>query len=104
VQVFLGSSKVNSMASALMVNIHTTDGSQSLRSVTSMQVVSDLCRACKEFHTLSVHLWELAPDHTIFKEPAFSDGAMDELVSLDSQRSQKMHSLYKETRNNSIHL
>jgi hypothetical protein len=28
-----------------------------------------------------VQLWELAPDHTIFEEPAFSDKAMDELVS-----------------------
>jgi hypothetical protein len=51
---------------------------------------------------LALHLWELAPDHTIFEEPAFSDKAMDDLVSLGSQKSQKMHGLYKKTRNNSI--
>jgi hypothetical protein len=51
---------------------------------------------------LAVHRWELAPDHAIFEEPAFSDKAMDDLVSLGSQKSQKMHGLYKETRNNSI--
>jgi hypothetical protein len=67
-----------------------------------MQAESDLGRACKELHMLAVHLWELASDHAIFKEPAFSDVAMDDLVSLGSWRSQKMHSLYKETRNNSI--
>jgi hypothetical protein len=97
-------SQVNTMASALMVNTHTSDGNQSIRSVTSMQVESDLGRARKEFHMLAVHLWELALDHTIFEEPAFSDEAMDDLVSLGSQKSQKMHGLYKETRNNSIRL
>ena len=51
---------------------------------------------------LAVHLWELVPYHTIFEEPAFSDKAMDDLVSIGSQKSQKMHGLYKETRNNSI--
>jgi hypothetical protein len=70
-------SQVNSTASALMVNTHTMDGNQSLRSITSMQVESDLCRAWEEFHMLAVHLWELAPDHTIFEEPAFSNEAMD---------------------------
>jgi hypothetical protein len=95
-------SQVNSMALALMVNTHTMDGNQSLRSITLMQVELDLGRARKEFHMLAVHLWELAPDHAIFKEPAFLDKAMDELVSLGSQKSQKMHGLYKETRNNSI--
>jgi hypothetical protein len=97
-------SQVNSMALALMVNTQTTDGNQSLRSVASMQVESDLGRACKEFHMLAVQLWELAPDHAIFEEPAFSDKVIDDLVSLGSQKSQKMHSLYKETRNNSIRL
>ncbi len=53
---------------------------------------------------LALHLWELAPDHTTFEEPAFSNEAMDDLVSLGSRKSQKMHSLYKETRNDSIHL
>ena len=53
---------------------------------------------------LAVRLWELAPDHAIFEESAFTDKAMDELVSLGSQKSKKMHGLYKETRNNSIHL
>ncbi len=53
---------------------------------------------------LAVHLWELVPYHTIFEEPAFSDKAMDDLVSLGSWKSQKMHSLYKETRNNSTRL
>jgi hypothetical protein len=81
------------MASALMVNTHITDGNQSLHSVTSMQVELDLGRACKEFHILAVHLWELAPDPAIFEEPAFSNKAMDNLVSLGSWKSQKMHSL-----------
>jgi hypothetical protein len=53
---------------------------------------------------LAVHLWELAPDHAIFEEPAFSNKALDDLVFLGSQKSQKMHGLYKETRNNSIQL
>jgi hypothetical protein len=97
-------SQVNSMALALMVNTHTRDGNQSLRSISSMQVKSDLGRAHKEFYMLTVHLWELAPNHAIFEEPAFSDKAMDDLVSLGSWKSQKMHGLYKETRNNSIHL
>jgi hypothetical protein len=50
-------SQVNSMASALMVKTHITDGNQSLHSVTSMQVESNLGRAREEFHTLDVHLW-----------------------------------------------
>jgi hypothetical protein len=87
-----------------MVNTHNTDGNQSLCSVISMQVESNLGRAQEEFHMLAVHLWELAPDHAIFEEPAFSNKALDDLVSLGSQKSQKMHGLYKETRNNSIHL
>ncbi len=90
------------MASALTVNAHTMDGNQSLCSVTSMQVELDLGRARKEFHMMAVHLWEFAPDHAIFEEPAFSNKAMDDLVSLGSWKSQKMHGLYKETRNNSI--
>jgi hypothetical protein len=65
-------SQVNSMASTLMVNTHTIDGNQSLCFITSMQVESDLGRAHKEFHMLAVHLWELAPDHAIFEEPAIS--------------------------------
>jgi hypothetical protein len=93
-----------SMALALTVNTHTTDGNQSLRSITLMQVELDLGRACKKSHMLAVHLWELAPDHAIFEELAFSDKAMDYLVSLGSQKSQRMHGLYKETRNNSIGL
>jgi hypothetical protein len=97
-------SQLNSMALVLMVNTHTMDGNQSLGSVTSMQVESDLGRACKEFHMLAVHLWELAPNHAIFEEPAFSDEAMDDLLSLGSKKSQKMHGLYKETQNNSIRL
>ncbi len=59
-------------------------------------VESDLGGAGKEFYMLAVHLWELAPDHAIFEEPAF------DLVSFSSWKSQKMHGLYKETRNNSI--
>jgi hypothetical protein len=43
-------------------------------------------------------------EYAIFEEIAFTDEAMDELVSLSSQRSRKMHGLYKETRNNSIRL
>ena len=38
-------SQVNSMALALTVNTQTTDGNQSLHSITSMQVESDLGRA-----------------------------------------------------------
>jgi hypothetical protein len=97
-------SQVNSMSFALTVNIHTTDGNQSLQSITSMQVELDLGRTYKEFQMLAVHLWELAPDHTIFEEPTFSNKATDDLVSLGFQKSQKMHNLYKETRNNSLSL
>jgi hypothetical protein len=95
-------SRVNSMALTLMVNTHTMDGNQFLCSITAMQVELDLGRAREEFPMLAVHLWELAPDYAIFEEPAFSDKAMDDLVSLGSQKSQKMHGLYKETKNNSI--
>jgi hypothetical protein len=43
------------------------------------------------------------PNHTIFDEMAFLDEAMDKLASLlGSQQSQKMHGLYKETKNNSM--
>ncbi len=86
-------SQVNSMALALTVNTHTMDGIQSLCSITSMRVESDLGRAHKEFHTMAVHLWELAPDHAIFEELAFSDKAMDDLVYFGSRKSQKMHGL-----------
>jgi hypothetical protein len=96
--------QVNSMALALTVNTHTTDENQSLCSITSMQVESDLGRAWEEFHMLAVRLQELAPDHAIFEETAFMDEAMDTLVSLSSQRSQEMHGFYKETRNNSNRL
>ncbi len=77
-------SQVNSMALALTFNTHITDGNQCLCSITSMQVELDLGRAREEFHMLAVHLWELAPDHAIFEEPAFFDKAMDDLVSLGS--------------------
>jgi hypothetical protein len=90
------------MALALTVNTHTTDGNQSLCSITSMQVEFDLGRAWEEFHLLAVRLQKLTLDHAIFEETAFTDKAMDELVSLGSWISQKMHGLYKETRNNSF--
>jgi hypothetical protein len=77
-------SQVNSMALALTVNTHTMDGNHSLCSITSMQVETDLGRIWEEFYMLAVHLWELAPDHAIFEEPAFSDKAMDDLVSFGS--------------------
>jgi hypothetical protein len=51
----------------------------------------DLGRAWEDFQMLAVHLWELTPDHAIFEEMAFTDEAMDELASLGSQQSQKMH-------------
>ncbi len=63
---------------------------------------STVSRAREEFHTLAVRLWELPQDHTIFEETTFTVEAMDGLASLGSQKSQKMHGLYKETRNNSI--
>jgi hypothetical protein len=49
-------SQVNSMASALTVNTHTKNGNKSLRSITSMQVESDLGKAQEELHMLTVHL------------------------------------------------
>jgi hypothetical protein len=49
-------SQVNSMALALTVNTHTTDGNQLLCSITSMQVQFDLGRAWEEFHMLAVRL------------------------------------------------
>ncbi len=67
------SSQVNSMASALTVNTHTTDGNQSLCSITSMQVELDLGRVWEEFHRLAVRLRELAPDHAIFEERVFTN-------------------------------
>jgi hypothetical protein len=60
-------SQVNSMALTLMVNTHTTDGNQSLHSITSTQIESNLGRALEEFHMLAVHLRELALDHTILR-------------------------------------
>jgi hypothetical protein len=53
---------------------------------------------------LAVRLQELALNHAIFDETAFTDEAMDKLASLGSQRFQKIHGLYKETRNNSMRL
>jgi hypothetical protein len=97
-------SQVNSIALALTVNTHTMDWNQSPCSVTSMQAELDLGRAREEFYMLAVRLRELAPDHAIFEETAFTNEAMDKLASLGSWQSQKMHGLYKETRNNSIHL
>jgi hypothetical protein len=89
---------------ALTVNTHTTGRNQLLCSVTSTQVELDLGRAQEEFHMLAMRLRELALDHAIFEETAFTDEAMDKLASLGSWQSQKMHGLYKETRNNSIRL
>jgi hypothetical protein len=66
-----------------------------------MQVEADLARAREEFHTLSMRLQEIAPNHTIFEETAFSDEAMEEM-SLGSQRLVKLHELYKETWHNSL--
>jgi hypothetical protein len=97
-------SQVNSMALALTDNTHIMDRNQSLCSITSTLVELDLGRAREEFHKLAVRLWELAPDYAIFEETAFTNEAMDKLVSLGSWQSQKMHGLYKETRNNSIPL
>ena len=97
------SSQVNSAASTLTHNTHTTNGNESLRLVTSVQIEVDLSRAQGEFHTLSMRLRELAPDHGIFDETAFLDDAMDEM-SLGSQRSARLHELYKETRRNSLRL
>jgi hypothetical protein len=94
--------QVNSMALALTINNHTMDGNQSLCSVTSMQVLLDLSGAWEEFHTMAVRLCELALDHAIFEEKAFTDKAMDELVPIGSWKSQKIRGLYKETRNKSI--
>jgi hypothetical protein len=85
--------QMNSIASALIINTHTTDGNQSLCSVTSAQVQSDLGRAQEDFHMLAIRLQELAPNHTIFDETAFFDEVMDELESLGSQHSQRMHKL-----------
>jgi hypothetical protein len=96
-------SQVNSMALALTVNTHTTEGNQLLCSITSVQVQLELDRAWEEFHMLAVHLQELALDHAIFDKMALSDEAMDKLAPLGSQRSQKMHGLYKKIRNNSIY-
>jgi hypothetical protein len=79
------------MALALRVNTHITDGNQSLCFITSTQVQLDLGRAQGEFHKLAVHLWELAPDHAIFEDTAFTNEAMDELASLGSQQTHKMH-------------
>jgi hypothetical protein len=92
------------MALALTVYTHTTDGNQSLCSITSAQVQSDLGGAQEEFHVLAVHLQELALNHTIFDESAFLEEAMDDWASLGSLQSQKMPQLYKEKRNNSMHL
>jgi hypothetical protein len=50
-----------------------------------------------------MRLRELAPDHGIFDKTAFLDDAMDEM-SLGSQRSVRLHELYKETRRNSLRL
>jgi hypothetical protein len=83
-------SQVNSMASALMVNSHTTDGNQLLCSITLMQVQSHLDWVWEDFYKLAVHLWELAPDHAIIDKKAFTDEAMNNLAFLGSQQSQKM--------------
>jgi hypothetical protein len=70
-------SQVNSMSSALTVDTHTTDRNQSLCSITSIQVESDLGRAREEVLMLDVRLWEPTPDHAIFEKTAFTNEAMD---------------------------
>jgi hypothetical protein len=92
------------MALALRVNTYTTGGNQLLYSVSSVQVQSDLGRAREEFYILALCLRELAPDHAIFDETAFTHEAIDKLASLGSQQSQKMHGHYKKTRNSSMSL
>jgi hypothetical protein len=49
-------SQINSVALVLTVNTHTMDGNQSLCSITSMQVESELGRAREEFHMLAMCL------------------------------------------------
>ncbi len=51
-------SQVNSMPLALTVNTHTTDGNQSLCTITSVQVQLDLGRTREEFHVPAVCLQE----------------------------------------------
>ncbi len=70
-------SQIESNALAISENTHTTTGQQSLRSVTSAEVESNLSRACQEFQRLCMHLWEMSPDHTIFLETAFTENALE---------------------------
>ena len=57
---------------------------------------------CENVNSLSLYNLR-GSDHGIFDKTAFLDDAMDEM-SLGSQRSLRLHELYKETRRNSLRL
>jgi hypothetical protein len=95
--------QVGSNALVLTDNTHTTDGQESVCSVTSAAVEANLSRACQEFHRLSMRLREMCPNHPVFNESTFSENAMDTSL-FGSDKSAALQQLYKETRAKSFRL
>jgi hypothetical protein len=94
-------SAIDSSASALFKNTHTTNGQESIWSITSKTVEVNLSWARQEFHHLSKTLREISPEHTIFKESTFVDNKM-ETGSFGSNRSEELKQSYRETRASSF--
>jgi hypothetical protein len=96
-------SQIDSTASALSDNTHTTNGQDSTRSVTSETVQANLSKARVEFRRLCITLREMCPEHTIFEESTFVDNVM-ETGSFGSNKSEELQKLYRETRASSFRL
>ena len=96
-------STINSCASVLLVTSHTTNGQESMRSVTTKTVEANLSQACQEFHLLTRTLREMSPEHSIFAEIIYTKNAM-ETGSFGSNQSEELKRMYRETRANSFRL
>jgi hypothetical protein len=96
-------SAIDSSASALSKNTHTTNGQDFIQSVTSKIVEVNLSRACQEFCRLCITLWEMSPKHLIFEESTFIDTVM-ETGWFGSNKSEELKKLYQETRASSFPL
>ena len=64
-------STIDSCASALLVTSHTTNGQESICSVTTETVEANLSRARQEFHLLTRTLREMSPEHPIFAKAIY---------------------------------
>ncbi len=88
---------IDSSASLLSKNMHTTNGQESICSVTSEMVEANLSRACQEFCCLCMTLSEMSPENAISEESTFVDNVM-ETGTFGSNKSEELKRLYQETR------